>query len=195
MKSIPSLIEANKLLSEAKTLNPSLWVEHSINVAKAASLIAKETKDLNPSVAYILGLLHDIGRKYGNNGMRHSILGYDLAARICISHAAFTYNDKITIVGSWNGTKDEHEFMINYLNNITFDDYDKLIKLCDYLSLPSGFCLIEKRLVDMTLRRGFNDLTIPRWESTFEIKQYFENKINKSIYSILPNVIENTFDL
>lgn len=74
-------------------------------------------------------------------------------------------------------------------------DYDKLIKLCDYLSLPSGFCLIEKRLVDMALRGGINEYTIPRWKSTFEIKQYFEENIGKSIYSLLPNIRENTFNI
>lgn len=74
-------------------------------------------------------------------------------------------------------------------------DYDKLIKLCDYISLHSGFTLIEKRLVDIAIRGGINEYIIPRWKSTFAIKNYFEQKIWKSIYELLPRVIENTFEL
>ncbi|WP_423738410.1 hypothetical protein ACUH7Y_16435 [Clostridium beijerinckii] len=79
------------------------------------------------------------------------------------------------------------------MSRIEETDYDRLIKLCDYLSLPNGFVLIEKRIVDIALRGGINEYTIPRWKSTFKIKEYFEEKIGKSIYSLLPNVKENTF--
>lgn len=49
--------------------------------------------------------------------------------------------------------------------------------------------------MDMALRSGVNEYTIPRWKSTFENKKYFEDKLGKSIYSLLPNVRENTFDI
>lgn len=39
-----------------------------------------------------------------------------------------------------------------------------------------------------------NEYTIPRWKEIFEIKKYFEEKIGKSIYSLLPNIKENTFE-
>lgn len=57
------------------------------------------------------------------------------------------------------------------------------------------FGILKKRLVDIAMRGGVNKWTIPRWKSTFEIKQYFENLIGKSIYELLPNVIENTFGI
>jgi hypothetical protein len=98
-------------------------------------------------------------------------------------------------VGTWDGTEEEKGFVVNYLSETEESDYDKLIKLCDYISLPSGFCLIEKRIVDIAMRGGFNEYTLPRWKSTFEIKDYFEEKIGKSIYSLLPGVIENTFEI
>jgi hypothetical protein len=34
-----------------------------------------------------------------------------------------------------------------------------------------------------------------KWKATFKTKQYFEKKMGKSIYSVLPGVIENTFEL
>lgn len=204
LNKIPSLEKAELMLKEGEGLNPGGWVNHSLYVAEAAKLIAEQTSDMNPEVAYILGLLHDIGRRrHGIVGMRHSIdgynyltgQGYDEAARICLSHVAFKYDSKIIVVGKWNGTENEHNFIVNYLSEGEESDYDKLIKLCDYVSLASGFCLMEKRMVDTAIRGGVNEYTIPRWKSSFEIKEYFEKKIGKSIYSILPGVIENTFGL
>ena len=200
-RSVPTLEEAMKMLKEAEDLNPGPWVKHSMNVAKGAELIAEQTDNLDPEVAYILGMLHDIGRREGVHAMRHGLdgynyaieKGYDLVARTCLSHTAFRYNNEVVIVGRWDGTKEEYNFVKEYLSKTEETDYDKLIKLCDYLSLAEGFCLIEKRLVDIALRGGINEYTIPRWKSTFENQRYFEDKIGKSIYSILPNVAENTF--
>lgn len=200
-QSVPTLEEAMIILKEAEKLNPGGWVKHSMYVAEGAKLIAEQTDNLDSELAYILGLLHDIGRREGVHGMRHGLdgynyaieKGYDLVARTCLSHTAFKYNNEVVIVGKWDGTKEEYNFVKEYLSKTEETDYDKLIKLCDYLSLPNGFCLIEKRLVDIALRGGINEYTIPRWKSTFENQRYFEGEIGKSIYSILPNVAENTF--
>ena len=74
---IPTIEEARALLVEAKHLNPGPWVEHSLYVAEAAKLIAEETDDLNPQSAYILGLLHDIGKM----GIDESV--YNIRSRKC----------------------------------------------------------------------------------------------------------------
>jgi hypothetical protein len=42
------------ILKEANVLNPGPWVEHSLNVSKAAELIAKMDKELDSNVALIL---------------------------------------------------------------------------------------------------------------------------------------------
>ncbi len=115
-------------------------------------------------------------------------------ARICLTHVSFIYDNEPVVIGKWDGTEDELERMLCILKDFKENEYDMLIKLCDYISLPQGFCLLEKRIVDMTIRSGFTELTIPRWKSTFEIKSHFENKLGCSIYELLPNVIETTFD-
>ncbi|WBW97210.1 HD domain-containing protein [Oceanirhabdus sp. W0125-5] len=198
---IPSLEEAKIMLNEAQKLSPTPWVEHSLNVAEAAKLIAEQIPGMDSKKSYILGLLHDIGRRAGRFGMRHAVDGYNYlvskgyedAARICITHVSFEYNNKKVVVGKWDDFKEAKAYALNYLTKIEYTDYDNLIKLCDSLSLPEGFCLIEKRLIDMALRGGVDDYSIPRWKSTFEIKRYFESKMGKSIYDILPGVVENTF--
>ena len=54
--------EAEELLLEAKQLNNGPWIEHSKNVALLAEKIATKA-EMNSEKAYVLGLLHDIGRR------------------------------------------------------------------------------------------------------------------------------------
>ena len=60
------------------------------------------------------------------------------------------------------------------------------------LEIP-GFCLLEKRFVDVTIRYGVHPATIDRWKKILEIKERFENQIGCSIYALLPGVVENSF--
>lgn len=53
--------EAERLLREAESCNPGPWGNHSRIAAHCARKIAQEC-GLDPEKAYILGLLHDIGR-------------------------------------------------------------------------------------------------------------------------------------
>ena len=70
---LPSKEEAERLLEEAYLKNPGPWREHSIVAAKCAQKIAYACKGLNPDKAYILGLLHDIGRREGVTALAHVI--------------------------------------------------------------------------------------------------------------------------
>lgn len=197
---VPDLEEAKLILDEGSKLNPGLWREHSLHVGKAAELIAKEDKELDGNIAFALGLLHDIGRRYGVTSMRHSIdgykfaieRGYNLLGRICITHS-FPYKNIDAVFGKWDCSNEEYKFVKDYLDNIDFSVYDKLIQLCDALALPTGYCLMEKRMLDVAIRHGVNEYTIEKWKATFEIQKYFEERIGKSIYKILPDVVENTF--
>lgn len=58
----PTFIQAGQLLLDAEELNPGGWVSHSRFVAQAARAVAEHHPDLDPVRAYVLGLLHDIGR-------------------------------------------------------------------------------------------------------------------------------------
>ncbi len=194
---IPTLGVANEFLEEAQKLNPGPWVEHSINVAKAAKMIAILDKDIDPDAAYIFGLLHDIGRRAGVYYVRHALdgynflmkKGYDDAARICMTHA---HSSK----GEWDCTEEEMEFVKYFLDGIEFDEYDMLIQLCDALSLPHGYCLIEKRIVEGVLRLNvMNEFILVMWRGVFDAKKFFESKLGCSIYTILPGVLENTFGM
>ncbi len=74
---LPDRFQAEAYLHLAGTCNPGPWVDHSRQVARAAALISAQHPDLDPESGYILGLLHDIGRKEGVYGMRHVVDGYN----------------------------------------------------------------------------------------------------------------------
>ena len=189
---VPSVEEAKKLIEEAAKLNPGPWIEHNKTAGFCARTIAEKCDDMNPDVAYVMGLLHDIGRREGTMDMRHIyagylfmiFLGYDDSARICLTHS-FPYKN----IGAYNGQNDcseeETEYIKNYIDMLEYNDYDKLIQLCDAISFPDGPTYVEKRLVDVVIRRGFNDLTIPKWKAFLELKKYFDEKIGMDIYKLL----------
>ncbi len=168
-------------------------------MALAAKCIAQHA-NLDPETAFILGLLHDLGRREGVSGMRHILdgytflknLDYDDAARICLTHS-FPIKDIRSYSGHMDVSKDEEIFIQAFVNDLEYDDYDMLLQLCDCLALPEGICLMEKRMVDVVLRLGMNNYTLDKWKAWFEIKTYFENKKGKSLYAVLPGVVETTF--
>ncbi len=197
---IPSLQQAENFIQQAKSLNPGPWVDHSYYVAQAARAIAEHHPRLDPEAAFILGYLHDLGRQVGVTDMRHALDGYhflsekgfDDAARICLTHS-FPLKGIHSVAGKWDCSAHELEFVDEYITHLEFDDYDRLIQLCDALALPSGFCLIEKRLLDVALRHGVTEHSVPRWKVFLGLQHYFEQGVGQSIYKILPGVVENTF--
>ena len=189
---LPTIIEAEKLLNEAKQRNPGTWIGHSKTAAFCAKAIAEHCENLDDDTAFLFGLLHDIGRREGITDMRHIIdgyhfmelLGYGDCARICLTHS-FPYKDILSYNGQNDCTAEETEFIKSFIENTKYDDYDKLIQLCDALALPDGATYIEKRLVDVVMRRGINDLTIPKWRSFLELKDYFDKKTETDIYKLI----------
>jgi hypothetical protein len=199
--SLPDRATAEALLDEAGSLNPGPWVSHSRYVASGARAIAEHLPGVDPEAAYIVGLLHDIGRRAGVTGMRHILdgyndlaaRGYDAAARVAMTHS-FAYQNIGAIFGEWDVNDDELHFIEAYLADVVYDDYDRLIQLCDSLAMAQGFVLMEKRMLDVALRYGMTEHTVPKWRATFAIKDAFERTMGRSVYRLLPGVVDNTFD-
>lgn len=198
---ILNLQTAEEALAYAESQNPGPWVAHSRYVAMACRNIAAGCEDMDAERAYLYGLLHDIGRYAGVTSERHLIDGYrfcqsrgwDKAAQICITHA-YMIQDIETSIGTFDMPAADREFIRTFLAEVRYDDYDRLVQLSDALALPSGFCLLEKRFVDVALRYGIHPHTADRWKKTLEIKTHFDDKTGGSVYRLLPGVTENTFD-
>lgn len=192
---VPSVKGAEMMLDEASKLNPGIWVNHNRVAGNCAKNIA-ERCNMDANAAYVMGLLHDIGRRYGISDLMHTYdgykymmeNGYDDSARICLTHS-FPYKD----VNAYNGENDCPDYITRYIqdfiNKTEYDDYDKLIQLCDAISYPEGVCVIEKRLVDVVIRKGFNELTVLKWKEFMKLREYFEFKINSNLYSVFDNIV------
>lgn len=186
-------------LQAASKSNPGVWVDHSRYVAMACENIACRCAKIDSEKAYICGLLHDIGRYPGVTSEKHLIDGYrycmsrgwEKAAQICISHA-FMIQDIHTSIGRFDVSEEDYKFMEQFIKNAIYDDYDRLVQLCDSLALPTGFCILEKRFVDVTIRYGVHPATIDRWKKILELKDYFEKMMGCSVYEVLPGVVENS---
>ena len=72
---LPTRTEAETLLKEAEKCNPGPWGNHSRITAHCAERIAQAC-GLDAEKAYILGLLHDIGRKFGIKHLGHVYDGW-----------------------------------------------------------------------------------------------------------------------
>ena len=191
--------EADKELKIAAQLTPGPWEQHSISVAKNARLIAEKVEGMDCDKAYVMGLMHDIGRRAGIKGILHIFDGYDYMmsikqeeiARICLTHS-FPIKDVNTFFGKYDCSSDQKEFLAAFLKNSEYDNYDILIQLCDAISLPNGACIMEKRLVDVALRHGLPDFTIDKWKAFMNTKKHFDELCGCNIYTLLPNVLDNS---
>lgn len=203
MLHLPTLVQAKRYLAEAGARNPGPWINHSRCAATTARAIAGHHPDLDPDAAYVLGLLHDVGRGAGGAGVAdirhildgHAFLrgeGYPDAARICLTHS-FPIKQVDAFASRWECPPEEKQFVQDYLDHTEYTPYDRLIQLCDSLALPTGPCVLEKRLVDVALRHGFNDLTLAKWRSFVAIRDEFNAATGGSIYRLLEGVVETTF--
>lgn len=195
---LPSIEEAYEELKIAGELNPGPWIRHSENVGIAAKNIAHLVPELDEDKAYIVGLLHDIGRRVGIvNIPKHVYEGYkycmekdwDEAARICMTHSYVLMKDEF----DYEPQATEEKEIKNYILNCgKADSYNKLIQMCDALATDYGFVILEKRFVDVTRRYGIMEDYIKGWDITFETKEYFESRMGCSIYDVLPDIGKTT---
>lgn len=156
---LPTIDEALKELKIAEELNPGPWVKHSINTGIAAKNIAEKVPGMDSKKAYIIGLLHDIGRRVGvvnipthvYEGYKYCMeKGWNEVARICMTHSYLLMQKEF----DYEPESENEKAIKDYIMNCEPDDYDKLIQLCDSLAVDYGFVILEKRFVDVTRRYG-----------------------------------------
>ncbi len=187
---LPTREEAEQILIEAETCNPGPWGNHSRVVAHCAECIARACGDMDADKAYIVGLLHDIGRKFGGRHMGHvsdgySYMmshGYDEVAQICLTHS-FNSQSTDEYIGKFDTTQEELKMIQDALSVVIMDEYDRLIQLCDSLAGAEGVLDIEERMQDVKNRYG--SYPQAKWDSNLQLKAHFEEKAGNNIYLIV----------
>ena len=195
--------EARTLLEiERKNTADDRWIKHCISVGDSAGRIAKALceKGINVDMdkAITLGYLHDIG-KYNGESHGHVMRGYeylkskgydDEYANICLTHS-YLNNDIVCTAGGVPNPKD-NPFLTNFIKNHEYTIEEKLINLCD-LMCPQGnkIYTIDKRLIDIMIRRGAYSNTQYHIKETYKLKEYFDNLLGYNLYDLFPKIKEN----
>ena len=190
--SVPTPEVAEQLLGWAERLNPGPWVSHVRTAARAARTIAAAC-GMDPDRAYVLGLLHDIGRYQGVTSLQHVVAGYQLmmekgytkVALICQTHT-FPVPTLEGYHGAIDCTPEEAAQLEAALHSAVYDDEVLLIQLCDAICLPDRVTLVEQRLVEVALRHGVTPQIPEKWRAFLNLKTHFDGLCGRNIYTLFP---------
>ena len=191
MRGYPEIEEAERMLCEAESRNPGPWGNHSRVAAFCAQRIA-QAAGMDAEKAYVLGLLHDIGRRFGKGHLEHVYdgwqymlqQGYPVAARTCLTHS-FPIQALSAYIGNRDISPEKQEELSRALGAATYDDYDRLIQLCDCLAGSEGVMDMAARMEDIRFRYG--SYPQDKWDANMALKVYFEKKIGTEMYRFLGN--------
>lgn len=186
--------KARDLLEEARGKTPDdHWINHSICVGDSAEKIA-EKLNLDINYAKTLGYIHDIGRTIGD-GKDHVINGYnyikelgydDEYANICLTHS-YLNNDVYCTAG---GFPKDIPFRTEFIKNHEYTIYEKIINLCD-LMCTDTIITVDKRLIDLIIRKGVHENTQYHIKETYKLKQYIDEQLGFNVYDLFPSIKDN----
>ena len=189
-----TLEKAREMLEEArKKSTDDRWINHSICVGNTAGKIA-EKLNLDVNYAKTLGYIHDIGRGIGDskdhvmNGYYYlKELGYDDEyANICLTHS-YLNNDIYCTAG---GIPTDIPFRTEFIKNHEYTMYEKIINLCD-LMCTDIIMTVDKRLIDLIIRRGAHENTQYHIKETYKLKQYIDEQLGFNLYDLFPSIKDN----
>lgn len=211
-------------------LDKNRWVRHCLYVGIAAGRIARAINANSDNYAYFkdyiekygpldedyaiaLGYIHDIGRKidhplHTTEGYKYLCdLGYLEEARSALTHS-FIDNDINNSADGVTG-EDRYKFINEYLHSVELTPYDNIIQLCDLFCLETGFTTVERRLLDITKRKGVYENSLIHFNKTMELLSRFEldddyqevvsdeRKISKdalSFYALFPEISKEVLE-
>ena len=186
--------EALKLLNEEGSLAPdNKWISHSICVGDTASVIA-EKLNLDKEKARVLGYIHDIGKRFGSfplhdlNGYNYiKKLGYsDEYANICLTHS-YLNNDYLCTAGE---LPENIPFRTQFIKNHEYTIYEKIINLCD-LMCTNVVNTVDKRLIDIIIRRGITESTQYHIKEVYKLKEYIDSLLGYNVYDLFSEIKDN----
>ena len=117
--------------------------------------------------------------------------GYDEDyCNICLTHS-YLNNDIICTAG---GVPDlnANPFLTDFIKNHEYSIEEKIINLCD-LMCPQDTKVfsIDKRLIDIMIRRGAYSNTQYHIKETYKLKEYFDKLLGYNLYNLFPEIKDN----
>ena len=191
--------EAKELLEiERKEGKDHRWIQHSILVGTSAGRIAKALNDKGITVdvdkTITLGYLHDIG-KYNRESIGHVMRGYeylknkgydDEYANICLTHSYL--NNDVTCTAGGGPNPNDNPFLTNFIKEHQYSIEEKIINLCDLMCPKDKIYTVDKRLIDIIIRKGAYPNTQYHVIETYKLKEYFDNLLGYNLYDLFPEI-------
>ena len=195
--------EARSLLEiERKTSQDDRWIEHCLSDGDSAGKIAKALNEKGYNVdidkTITLGYLHDIG-KYNGESHGHVMRGYNNLkdkgydeeyCDICLTHS-YLNNDIICTAGGVPNPED-NPFLTEFIKKHEYSIEEKIINLCDLMCPQGGkIYTIDKRLIDLIIRKGAYSNTQYHIKETYKLKEYFDKLLGYNLYDLFPEIKED----
>ena len=112
--------------------------------------------------------------------------GYDKDyCNICLTHS-YLNNDINCTAG---GIPDDIPFRTEFIKNHKYTLYEKIINLCD-LMCTSRINTVDKRIIDLIIRRGAYSNTQYHIKEAYKLKQYFDNLLGYNL-DLFPEIKVN----
>lgn len=167
------------------------WIWHCLYVGLAAGRIATRL-GVDADLATALGFVHDIGRKWSHE--KHVMAGYQYLtslgettlARVCLTHS-YIDND-LKLVAGEDSTPEQKPELSRYLLEHPVTIYDNIVQLCDLFCLDTGFTTVEKRMLDISERKGIFLNSFQHLNAVFSLKTKLENQMGCSLYTLFPEI-------
>ena len=195
--------EAKQLIEfYRKKTESDMWIDHCLCVGDSAGKIANALNEKGYNVdidkVITLGYLHDIG-KYNGESHGHVMRGYNYLkdkgydeeyCDICLTHS-YLNNDIICTAGGVPNPRD-NLFLTEFIKNHNYTIEEKIINICDLMCPQGGkIYTIDKRLIDIMIRRGTYSNTQYHIKETYKLKAYFDNLLGYNLYDLFPEIKEN----
>ena len=187
--------DALEMLENFRTkMQDTRWgIDHSICVGNTAGKIA-ESLELDVDKAKTLGYIHDIGKGVGVphnhdiNGYKYiKELGYDDEyANVCLTHS-YLNNDVNCTAG---GFPRDIPFRTEFIKNHEYTIYEKIINLCDLMCTKVNMTL-EKRLIEIMLRKGVYENTVYHITEAQRLKKEIDDMLGFNVYRLFPEIKDN----
>ena len=160
-------------------INTSSWISHTLNVGICARNLANGLENVDPNTTFVLGILHDIGRKFKTD-MQHTVYGYEYLvskgypneAKICLTHSHILgercANNEPAVPG-WsciNGVSTwdpsiETDDLTKFLQNTSYNVYDSVLNIADLMATEKDILPVHERLKDIAKRRKIDPTNRP----------------------------------
>ena len=195
--------EAKQLIEfYRKKTESDMWIDHCLCVGDSAGKIANALNEKGYNVdidkVITLGYLHDIG-KYNGESHGHVMRGYNYLkdkgydeeyCDICLTHS-YLNNDIICTAGGVPNPRD-NLFLTEFIKNHNYTIEENIINICDLMCPQGGkVYTIDKRLIDIMIRRGAYSNTQYHIKETYKLKAYFDNLLGYNLYDLFPEIKEN----